>query len=93
MDIGNLCRTARRYITVGAALASTLLNLGTPALAADPPTTTPIKHVIVIIGENRSFDHVFGSSSVLSKTSLLAWQVARRSWCGQQSLDVGTKPA
>ena len=24
-------------------------------------TATPIKHVIVIIGENRSFDHVFGT--------------------------------
>jgi phospholipase C len=26
-----------------------------------PATTTPIKHVIVIIGENRSFDHVYGT--------------------------------
>ncbi|HTS94344.1 MAG TPA: alkaline phosphatase family protein [Stellaceae bacterium] len=25
------------------------------------PTKTPIKHVIVIIGENRTFDHVFGT--------------------------------
>ncbi len=24
-------------------------------------TTTPIKHVIVIIGENRSFDHIFAT--------------------------------
>jgi phospholipase C len=37
-----------------------------PALAAEtnapalPATATPIKHIIVIIGENRSFDHVFG---------------------------------
>ena len=31
--------------------------------AADPSlaTTTPIKHVIVIVGENRTFDHVFGT--------------------------------
>ncbi len=28
--------------------------------AAQVPTRTPIKHLIVIIGENRSFDHVFG---------------------------------
>src|ERR1700734_3132779 len=28
---------------------------------ATPATTTPIKHVIVIIGENRSFDHVFAT--------------------------------
>jgi phospholipase C len=27
----------------------------------DDNTTTPIKHVIVIIGENRSFDHIFGT--------------------------------
>ena len=27
----------------------------------DNDTTTPIKHVIVIIGENRSFDHVFAT--------------------------------
>jgi phospholipase C len=27
----------------------------------DANTTTPIKHVIVIIGENRSFDHVFAT--------------------------------
>jgi phospholipase C len=26
-----------------------------------PKTTTPIKHVIIIIGENRTFDHVFGT--------------------------------
>jgi phospholipase C len=29
--------------------------------AADAATTTPIKHVIVIIGENRSFDHVYAT--------------------------------
>jgi len=29
--------------------------------AADDHTVTPIKHVIVIIGENRSFDHVFAT--------------------------------
>ena len=28
---------------------------------ADRATTTPIKHVIIIIGENRSFDHVFAT--------------------------------
>jgi phospholipase C len=29
--------------------------------AAAPATTTPIKHVIVIIGENRTFDHVYAT--------------------------------
>jgi phospholipase C len=31
------------------------------AVSRDKATTTPIKHVIVIIGENRSFDHVFAT--------------------------------
>jgi phospholipase C len=30
-------------------------------VSRDNATTTPIKHVIVIIGENRSFDHVFAT--------------------------------
>jgi phospholipase C len=65
MDIGKLYRTVYRFIAVAAALTSTLLNLGVPAFSAEPatttPTATPIKHVIVIIGENRSFDHVFAT--------------------------------
>src|ERR1700679_2194971 len=48
-----------------ASLAFLQLTAG-PALFAqqttgDNATTTPIKHVIVIIGENRSFDHVFAT--------------------------------
>jgi phospholipase C len=48
------------------ALALGQLSLG-PALAGGAPspadfyTHSPIKHVIVIIGENRSFDHVFAT--------------------------------
>ncbi len=41
-----------------------LLAAGTSLLAqqtGDNNTTTPIKHVIVIIGENRTFDHVFAT--------------------------------
>src|SRR5271154_4893005 len=47
-----------------ASLAFLQLAVG-PSLIAqqtgDSETTTPIKHVIVIIGENRSFDHVFAT--------------------------------
>jgi phospholipase C len=32
-----------------------------PRASQGPPTTTPIKHVIVIIGENHSFDNVFAT--------------------------------
>ena len=33
----------------------------------DGKTTTPIKHVIVIIGENRTFDHLFATYKPVSK--------------------------
>jgi phospholipase C len=33
----------------------------------DAATTTPIKHVIVIIGENRSFDHLFATYKPVNK--------------------------
>jgi phospholipase C len=36
----------------------------------DDATTTPIKHVIVIIGENRSFDHVFATYEPKSGDSI-----------------------
>src|ERR1035438_5804970 len=32
-----------------------------PASAAAPATTTPIQHLIVIVGENQSFDSLFGT--------------------------------
>ncbi|MDA8250304.1 MAG: alkaline phosphatase family protein [Rhodospirillales bacterium] len=46
-------------------LAVVAAQAAAPAMAATPGandgnTATPIKHVIYIIGENRSFDHVFG---------------------------------
>jgi phospholipase C len=53
---------------IAATLAALLVaQTGTPLLAAEPDaapakaTATPIEHVIVIIGENRTFDNVFGT--------------------------------
>jgi phospholipase C len=43
------------------ALADPSPPSGQPVYSADGRTQTPIKHVIVIIGENRSFDHVFAT--------------------------------
>jgi phospholipase C len=45
-------------LAVGVPLASAA---AAPASSGDQLTATPIKHVIVIIGENRSFDHVFAT--------------------------------
>jgi len=40
-----------------------LTSAGPSAALPDdgPATTTPIKHVVVIVGEDRSYDHYFGS--------------------------------
>lgn len=45
---------------VVASLFGSGATAGVPLAPNDPNTTTPIKHVIVIVGENRSFDHLFG---------------------------------
>jgi phospholipase C len=47
-----LTSVALFQLTIGTSLAQQ---------TGDANTTTPIKHVIVIIGENRSFDHVFAT--------------------------------
>jgi len=57
---------ARQHVAVGASLVAIIANLGAPLSmaaqsAAKIPTASPIKHVIVIIGENRTFDHVFAT--------------------------------
>ena len=43
---------------IGSAFAAPLSN---SQPSRDDDTATPIKHVIVIVGENRSFDHVFAT--------------------------------
>jgi len=61
---------------IGAGVSATMLSalgLGASAPAdADPSvneirTVTPIKHVIIIVGENRSFDHLFATYVPRSK--------------------------
>src|SRR5271155_4063010 len=57
-----LATVALFQFTVGASLAGAVPQHG-PSNGAnnDSNTTSPIKHVIIIIGENRSFDHVFAT--------------------------------
>ena len=63
MSQQSILAKARQHVAVGASLFALIANLGAPAPAAaqSPKTTSPIKHVIVLIGENRSFDHVFAT--------------------------------
>jgi phospholipase C len=64
-----------RKLLSSAALGATAVAAIVPAAAAagqwganDTKTTTPIQHVIVIIGENRSFDHVFATYTPVKKS-------------------------
>ncbi len=71
-------RRARRRVAVLSAVALSGVVAAMPVYSADPDTatdqlktTTPIKHVIVVIGENRSFDHVYGTYVPKSDDSIL----------------------
>ncbi len=46
-------------VALAAIISNTILPVA--AVAAESNTATPIKHVIVIIGENRTFDHIFAT--------------------------------
>jgi len=64
----------RKYkLFCGVALCAMTVNTIAPIATAaaqsgsnDGNTTTPIKHVIVIIGENRTFDHLFATYQPVS---------------------------
>ena len=60
MTLRFLRRTAAAAIVLAgfAGTAAYGQEAGNPK--AEPRTATPIKHVIIVIGENRTFDHVFG---------------------------------
>ena len=68
----------RKYkLLCGVAMCAMVINSMAPiaavAAGAEPSgsndgnTTTPIKHVIVIIGENRTFDHLFATYQPVNK--------------------------
>jgi phospholipase C len=67
MSSSSVLTKVRQHLTVGTSLLALLVNMAgpTPGVAQPraeaTPTASPIKHVIVIIGENRSFDHVFAT--------------------------------
>jgi phospholipase C len=71
-------RRARRRVALLSAVAVSGAAAAMPVHSADPntatdqlTTATPIKHVIVVIGENRSFDHVYGTYVPKSGDSIL----------------------
>jgi phospholipase C len=75
---GMSIQAKRRPSAILALFLVALMSLPTPALSEDrgrdnndrPNTATPIKHVIVLIGENRTFDHVFATYVPRSRDSI-----------------------
>src|SRR6202167_908631 len=70
MTFKTVASSTMHHLRVGLAGLAILQLIGAPfaTAAAQPPqaspdaaTASPIKHVIVIIGENRSFDHVYAT--------------------------------
>jgi phospholipase C len=65
MSVRSFLAHAGQHVAVGSSLFALIANLGAPVSAAaqqqSPSAVTPIQHVIVIIGENRSFDHVYAT--------------------------------
>jgi phospholipase C len=67
--------TVRYRLMACAICATTLTTMASATAVAQvastanqgAPTTTPIKHAIIIIGENRSFDHVFATYTPVNK--------------------------
>lgn len=60
---------ARKHVAYVAstAMAANLLTPVAGFAAASENTLTPIKHLIIIVGENRSFDHVFATYKPVHK--------------------------
>lgn len=66
MHLRNFLQSSVKHAALAAALVSTILNPVTPlAVHAETgkktTTASPIQHVIIIIGENRTFDHIFAT--------------------------------
>ncbi len=69
MTVKQVASTALRTLRAGLisaavfqfAIGNSVLEAQSTSNSRDNDTSSPIKHVIVIIGENRSFDHVFAT--------------------------------
>jgi phospholipase C len=58
-------------IALGPSITPAFARAAKTAPTGDSNTTTPIKHVIIVVGENRSFDHLFATYVPKSGNSVL----------------------
>jgi phospholipase C len=75
MKLSEARKLRTKVAACAVALAVSVFGFGAPAQAGDDlnsadaiKTATPIKHVIIIVGENRSFDHLFATYVPKRKT-------------------------
>ena len=57
----DVARGLRAVLALAALMQNFFAPVSQAAQPSDSNTITPIKHVIVIVGENRSFDHLFAT--------------------------------
>jgi phospholipase C len=57
----------RNRVIAGIAAILSASSIPTLVHAAESATRTPIKHAIIIIGENRTFDHIFATYKPVNK--------------------------
>jgi phospholipase C len=62
-----LCSVAICAIAIHSVAPTSAAAAVTQSGSNDGNTTTPIKHVIVVIGENRTFDHLFATYQPVNK--------------------------
>ena len=67
-------------VAAGAMVAQSLVPVAAAASkdSSTSSTTSPIKHVIIIIGENRTFDHVFATYQPVKKGEFVDNLLSRR---------------
>ena len=66
--LGNCFKSRLLSCAAACVMAGSVVLPTSVAMADDDTATlTPIKHVIIIIGENRTFDHVFATYTPVSK--------------------------
>src|SRR5262249_52562290 len=100
---GTIMRTHSKAWSAIVTLSALLSGLmAMPLSQAAEVTQTPIKHVVVVIGENRSFDHVFGTyvpvpgqtiSNLLSKGIVTAGGARARNFGLARQFTVPAQPS
>src|SRR6516225_4365982 len=66
----DMARGSRAVLALAALMQNFFAPVAQAAKPSDSNTVTPIKHVIVIVGENRTFDHIFATYQPVSSDTV-----------------------